>query len=125
VATGFVNSEVLKNLHIHRLKSTNPPNHTNESLGKKIVLDCLDFDKFPETKYRHVDSKHCHIVGPSEDDLSPQTHLLVMHDIAPPDTTIRELWSQHLNRGLEIVVDIHVSTLIWSVKDTDMPSPCR
>jgi hypothetical protein len=44
---------VLNNLHIHRLKSTNPPNHTQESLGKKVVLDCPDFDKFPETKYYH------------------------------------------------------------------------
>ena len=51
VATGFVNSKVLNNLHIHRLKSTNLPSHTQESLGKKVVLDCPDFDKFPETKY--------------------------------------------------------------------------
>jgi len=43
----------------------------------------------PEAEYYHVDSKRCHIVGLSEDDLSPQTHLVVMHDIAPSDTTIR------------------------------------
>jgi len=120
VAKGFVNSEVLKNLHIHRLKSTNPRNHTHESLGKKIVLDCPEFDEFPETKYYHVDSKRCHIVGPSEDDLSPQTHLLVMHDIAPPDTTIRELWFQHVKNGTDFAGEdwfAGVAFYNWSHKD--------
>ena len=120
LATGFVNSKVLKNLHIHRLKSTNPPNHTQESLGKKVVLDCPDFDKFPETKYYHVDSKRCHIVGPSEDDLSPQTHLLVMHDIAPPDTKIRELWFENGKNGKDFAGEewfAGVALYNWSHED--------
>jgi hypothetical protein len=120
VAKGFVQSEVLKNLHIHRLKSTNPANHTHETLGKKIVLDCPDFDKFPKSEYYHVDSKRCHIVGPSEDDLSPQTHLLVMHDIAPPDTTIRELWFQHGKNGEDFAGEdwfAGVAFYNWSHKD--------
>jgi len=124
VATGFVNSKVLKNLHIHRPKSANPPNHAHQSLGKKIVLDCLDFDKVPETEYYHVDSKHCHI-GPSEDDLSQQAHLLVMHDIASPDTTIRELWFQHRKNGKDVAGEdwfAGVAFYNWSREDKHLSS---
>ena len=46
MATGFANSEMLKNLHIHRLKSTNPDQHGNVDIYTKFQPSIQEDQKY-------------------------------------------------------------------------------
>src|SRR5436309_967966 len=98
-ARSFRNSGLLDNLHIHRLVSTEIPDTQHPALGKKIVYDNPNLQDFPESHYHHVDSKWCHVVGPSSGDITPQSHLMVIDNLAPSDAALRQMWVESHKKG--------------------------
>jgi hypothetical protein len=98
-ARSFRNSGLLDNLHIHRLVSTEIPDTQHPAVGKKVVYDNPNLRDFPESHYHHVDYKCCHVVGPSSGDITPQSHLIVMDNLAPSDAVLRQMWLESHKKG--------------------------